>query len=433
MLYGDETKKALKNFPFRARVVHPAFIEALVIIKKAVAKANRTAGVLDATTANAIVHACDEVLSGKYSDAFPLSSLQGGAGTACNMNVNEVIATLATQKAKKPIHPIDHVNAGQSTNDVNPSALKIAAHTLLSEVEIVVNTLASSFEEKGRLFASVSKLGRTHLQDAVPTTLGAECTAYASVLFQHTAHIARAKKICTTLSLGGTAIGNSINAHPIYMREVYPALRAETHVPYKKASNLMAKTGSQTDFLIIAHTLLALCVDASKIASDMRLLASGPFGGFGEVVLPELQKGSSIMPGKINPVLPEAVNQLYFLVSGNTVAIEHAASHAQLELGVMLPTIVEKLLESLELTIDVLREFNGCVRGMQAQKDRCALNLETSLAYATLLVPRLGYDTVALAVKQAMQQKKTIREIVIAERLLSELEFNALTQKRLKK
>jgi aspartate ammonia-lyase len=434
--YGAETKKVLRNFPFSTHPTKMEFILAITQIKKAAAIANYKAGNFGKEIENAIVKVCDEILRGKFVDQFILASLQGGAGTAVNMNVNEVIASRASEilKNKIKIHPNDQVNASQSTNDVNPSALKIASFYLLQDLNSKLFSLVKSFEAKAWEFKNINKLARTHLQDAIPTTLGAEFSAYAENLKRHEIEIKRAQDLCRVLNLGGTAIGNSINASPLYIKEVYKELNKITTAragqaggKFYKANNLMAKTSSQNDFLIISQMVVSLCVDLSKIASDFRFMASGPNGGIGEIILPELQKGSSIMPGKINPVLPETVNQLYYLVSGNNLSIEKAVEGAQMELGVMLPIIVDKLIESIKLTTEVINQFdNLCVKSIKADKEKCKTHLENSTAYATLLVPRLGYDLVSKIVAESIAKHKTLRDIVVGEKYLEEKEFNKI-------
>jgi aspartate ammonia-lyase len=441
--YGAETEKALGNFPFSTHTVRMEFILAIVKIKKAVAVANFAAGNISKEIQNAITKTCDEILAGppkerasKLSNQFPLSSFQGGAGTAIHMNVNEVIANCATEilKNKIRVHPNDHVNASQSTNDVNPSALKIAAFFLLNDLEIKLSALVKTFQKKSKEFKNINKLGRTHMQDAVPTTLGAEFLSYSESLKRHLSQIKNAQDLCGVLNLGGTAIGNSINASPIYIREVYKELNKITHAKagqanskFYKAQNLMSKTSGQTDFLMISQTVNNMCVDLSKIANDFKFMSSGPNGGIGEIILPEIQKGSSIMPGKVNPVLPETMNQLYYLVSGNNLSIEKAVEGAQMELGVMIPIMVDKLIESIKLSTEVINQFDKlCVQGIKADKEKCKHHLENSTAYATLLTPRLGYDKVSEIVKKSVATKKNLRDIVVGEKYLTEKEFNSL-------
>jgi len=371
--YGAETEKALKNFPFSTHLVRMEFILAMVQIKKAAAVANFAAGNTSKEIQNAITKACDEILSGKHNNQFPLSSFQGGAGTAIHMNVNEVIANRATEilKGKIKVHPNDHVNASQSTNDVNPSALKVASLFLLEDLEKKLYSLVKTFQNKSKEFKNINKLARTHTQDAVPTTLGAEFLSYSESLKKHESQIKTAQDLCRVLNLGGTAIGNSINASPVYIREVYKELNKIINGKFYKANNLMSKTSGQTDFLMISQIVTAMCVDLSKIANDFKFMSSGPNGGIGEIILPEIQKGSSIMPGKVNPVMPETMNQLYYLVSGNNLSIEKAVEGAQMELGVMIPIMVDKLIESIQLSTEVINQFHKlCVVGIKADKEK---------------------------------------------------------------
>lgn len=425
--YGGETKKALKNFPFSTQETKINFILSIVLLKKVAALANYKAGSLSLEIKDAIVKSCDLVLSGKYNNQFPVSYLQGGAGTASHMNVNEVIANMASEilKGKIKVHPNDHVNMSQSTNDINPSALKISIFYLLQELNIKLSSLVSSFVVKSKEFKNIKKLGRTHLQDAIPTTLGAEFLAYTENLKRHISLIKSSENLSKVLNLGGTAIGNSINANSIYIKEIYKELNNETKIKFVRANNLMSKTSSQVDFLIISQMITSLCVDLSKIANDLRFMSSGPNGAIGEIVLPEIQKGSSIMPGKVNPVMPETINQLYYLVSGNNLSIEKAVESSQMELGVMLPIIVERLIDSMRITSEVINQFDLlCVRGIRVNKEKCNHHLECSTAYATLLVPRLGYDLVSSIVQESIIDNKTIREIVIDKKYLNEIEFN---------
>ncbi len=430
--YGSQTQKALKNFPFSVYKVHKEFIFALVEIKKAAAIANYQDGNISRDIKNAIVKTCDKVLAGGYKEQFPLKALQGGAGTSTNMNVNEVIASMATESLEKQgkktvVHPLDHVNQSQSTNDANPSAIKIASIRLTHDLQKTLRALVEALERKAREFEDVAKLARTHLQDAVPTTLGAEFASYAGVIRWHQKKIDRIVAFCEELNLGGTAIGNSINASPKYIRALYKKLNWITKQKFRPAANLMSQTSSQTDFLAISQAVTALTLDASKIASDLRLMASGPKGGWGEISLTELQKGSSIMPGKVNPVLPETVNQLYYLISGNNLTIEHSAHAAQMELGVMFPTIADRLLQSLQLTNEVLEQFTKkCVLTIKANRKRCKELLEASTAYATLLAPNFGYDKIGELVKRSISSGRTLRQVVIEEKLMTNKEFDAI-------
>ncbi|HSW89088.1 MAG TPA: aspartate ammonia-lyase [Candidatus Saccharimonadales bacterium] len=431
--YGQQTTLALSNFPFSIHPVQKELIYAMILVKKAAAMANATAGTISVEIKDAIAQACDDSLSGKFDNQFVTPALQGGAGTSMNMNVNEVIAALATEILSKQgksitIHANDHVNCSQSTNDVNPSALKIACVTLLQKVIETVGSAEAIFLEKSLAYKDVVKLGRTHLQDAIPTTIGAEFGAYAAIMHRHKRHLEDLLLYLYELNLGGTAIGNSINASDDYMTAVYKNLQSLTKLPVRQAENLMSQTSSQTDFVMVSQALVLVTLDLSKIASDIRLLSSGPNGGLGEITLQNLQAGSSIMPGKINPVLPESVNQLYFLVSGNNLTIEQATHGAQLELGVMFPILADRLLSSLKLTTEVINNFmQKCVLHIQANPEKCKEHLEKSTAYATLLTPVLGYDKTSEIVKKAIAQKKTIRQIILENNYLDQKTFDRLT------
>ena len=430
--YGEQTEKALKNFPFSVYKVHKEFIFALVEVKMAAAIANHEAGNFGADIKTAIVKACKDILAGGYKDQFQLRALQGGAGTSINMNVNEVVAGRATEilqksGSKKIVHPNDHINRSQSTNDANPSAIKVASLKLTLGLQEILKNLVEALEKKSREFKSVRKLARTHLQDAVPTTLGAEFGSYAEIIRWHQEKINKIIAFGQTLNLGGTAVGNSINASPKYIKAVYRELNKITGQKFRPAKNLMSQTSSQTDFLAISQAVTALTLDCSKIASDLRLLSSGPRGGLGEITLKELQKGSSIMPGKVNPIMPETVNQLYYLISGNNLTIEHAAHAAQLELGVMFPTIADRLIQTLSITGEVLEQFTKtCVISIKANKARCLELLEKSTAYATPLTPKLGYDVVTAAVKETLSTGSTLREILVGKKLITNKEFDQL-------
>ncbi|MCL5666380.1 MAG: aspartate ammonia-lyase [Patescibacteria group bacterium] len=427
--YGEQTRKALNNFSFSAPPVSMEFIYAIAEIKKAAANANYLAGNLDRQRRAAIVRACEEILLGRLDGQFKLPVLQGGAGTSINMNVNEIVAGRANEILREQgeniiVHPNDHVNRSQSTNDVNPSALKVASVRLANRLLKVLDGVITAFEKKAREFQNIPKLGRTHLQDAVPTTLGAEFQSFAETLRRNQKRIKETVPYFLELNLGGTAIGDCVNASPKYLKTVYVELNKIAKLYFKPAASLMSQTSSQTDFAMMSQMLTLLCLDASKIANDIRLLSSGPKGGLGEIVLAELQKGSSIMPGKVNPILPETVNQLYFWVSGSNLSIEHAAQASQLELCVMGPTIADNLIMSLRLAAEVLEKFaKDCVLTLKANKEKCLEHLEKSTAYATLLSPKLGYDAAACLVKESVSSGKTIRALVLEKGLMDKEEF----------
>jgi len=434
--FGEETKKALRNFPFSTHPVKMEFILSIVKIKKAAAIANFKSGDLGQPIKNALVRAADEILSGKLKGQFPLSSFQGGAGTAINMNVNEVLAERATEilGGKTLVHPNDHVNRSQSTNDVNPSAIRLSASGLLLGLDSALVGLVKTFEAKAKIFSKVIKLGRTHMQDAVPTTLGAEFKTYAENLKRQRQNLEQTRRLVSILNLGGTAIGNSVNASPKYIKEIYLELNKITKVKFVCAENLMSKTGSHTDFVIISQAVTALCVELSKIANDFKFMSSGPRGGIGEIVLAELQKGSSIMPGKVNPVLPETLNQLYFLVSGNNLTIEKAAEASQMELGVMLPVIADRLLESIVLTAQSIKQFDKlCVAKVRADAKKCREHLENSTAFATFLAPKYGYDEISQMVKACVKSGASFKAEVLQSGLMKEKDWNAFTKNVIKK
>ena len=428
--YGVQTEKAIKNFPFDFRHTYKELIYAVVEIKKAAARAHAAARELDKKRASAIVRACDEILAGKHDAQFILPSFQGGMGTSNHMNVNEAVAARATEllensEMSSHCHPNDHVNMSHSTNDVMPSALKISAIRIADELLASTDILIAAFEKKAKQFSKILKLGRTHMQDAVPITLGEEFASYAETIGRRQKGIREAREYLFELSLGGSAVGNSINVSPKYKKFLYRELQKVTKLSVRPAKNLMSQTASVTDFLVTSQALTALCADLSKIAGDFRILSSGPNGGIGELILPELQAGSSIMPGKVNPVLPEALSQLYYLVSGNNLTIEKACEGAQLELGVMMPVITDRLIESLKLSAEMIEQFaKKCVAGILANKLRIREHLEKSTAYATLLNPIIGYDSAAACVKEAVATGKTLREVVLAKKLLTPREFD---------
>ena len=419
---------------------------ALAQIKKAAATANFEAGNISRDVKNAIVRAADEVLEGQMNDQFPLPALMGGAGTSVHMNMNEVLANRATeilqkQGKKTVIHPNDHVNRSQSTNDVNPSAIKVAALPLLQKLSSVLKELSETFEQKAKQFKNVIKLARTHLQDAVPITLGEEFGSYAEVIAQHRMEIIRVEALAQILNLGGTAAGNSVNASPKYKAAVYKYLNKIIRLDstsglsesrrakqqFKPGKNLIPLTNSAGYFLIISQAVNAMCLDISKIASDLRLMSSGPRGGLGEITLAELQNGSSIMPGKNNPVMPETVNNMYYWVSGNNLSIEHAAGGSQLDLAVMIPTIADKLIQSIKICAQVLEQFNKrCIASIKANPKRCRELLEKSTAYSTLLTPILGYEKMSEVVKETVRSGKTLREIICGQKLMTNKEFDVV-------
>lgn len=419
-----QTEQALQNFPFPLPKTHMELIYAIVEIKTAAARANYLSGKLDRQKKDSIFRACDDVLSGKYDDQFVTSSLQGGAGTSINMNVNEVIATLAG------VHPNDHVNMSQSTNDINPSALKIVCIRLTVKILQSLDNLLHAFGKEAKKFAKVKKLGRTHLQDAIPTTLGQEFASYRTTIERDKKRLEDALPYLYELNLGGTAIGNSINASTDYIKWVYRELKKITNLPLRPTINFMSQTNSQSDICHLSAVLTILCLDLSKIANDLRFLASGPRGGIGEIALEELQNGSSIMPGKINPVIPETINQVYYSVSGRNLTIQQAAEASHLELAIMFPVVADSIITSLKIVDVAINLFTDkCIKTIVANKKRCEELLEKSTAFATLLVPVLGYDTTSKIVKEAIKKNKTIRAEVLKRKLLTNKEINKILKR----
>jgi len=417
--YGKETEAARRNFPFSSPPLALKLVHVTALIKEAAAQAWREEGGLDGKRAAAIVRSSREVAAGKFDDQFSLPALQGGAGTSFHMNVNEVIAARASEMLKGgrnkglAVHPNDHVNKGQSTNDVVPSALKIVSFRIAEEAIESTDRMIAALTQKARKFNGIAKLGRTHLQDAVPTTLKNEFLSYAAALARDKEAIRGAMPYLLELNLGGTAIGSSVNAPAGFRKRMYVHLRRLTKLPVKPAKNLFTQTWSAADFCRFSSAFVVLTLDASKMANDLRFMASGPRGGIGEIKLAPMQAGSSIMPGKVNPVFLEVLNQLYFLVLGNDASIREAAHASQMELGVMTPIIADRLVSSGKLISQVFRQAaDKCIARISADPERCREHLERSMAQATMLVPRLGYDRVSALVKEAVKKDLTLREVM---------------------
>lgn len=431
---GPQTQQALHNFPFPLPPVAIELIYAITEIKKAAAQANYKAKHIEKEYCDTIQQACDEITNGTFDHEFMVSGVQGGAGTSINMNVNEVIAMRAQDIAQEKgltinIHPNDHVNYSQSTNDVNPSGLRIVCIRLITQLLEELDAFICAFEQTTQKYNHVQKLGRTHIQDAIPTTIGEEFGSYIAILKRNKKRIEEARLYLYELNLGGTAIGNQTNASKEYRDAVYVSLKEITGLPLKPTDNMMALTSSTTDFCHLSATITMLALDISKIATDLRILSSGPRGGFGEIQLAALQPGSSIMPGKVNPVALESMNQIYYFISGKNQTIHQAAEGACLELAIMFPVIADSLISSIKLLtsgMSVLQKH--CISSLIVNEERCEELLEQSMAYATLLTPILGYDVMSNAVKKALKENKSIREIILSEQLLSEKEFENYTK-----
>ena len=373
VLYGIQTERARLNFNAAGRVVHPALIVALAQVKLACARTNRECGFLPPEIADAIVHACEEIVAGRHQDQFVTDALQGGAGTSTNMNVNEVVAQLASRELGKPVDPFDHVNLHQSTNDTYPSALRIAAITLLKQLEPVVVRLQEAFQAKEREFADVIKLGRTQLRDAVPVTLGREFGAYANALARDRWRIFQCMERLRVVNLGGTAVGTGMAAPRKYIFAVVDVLREVTGLNLARAENLLEATQNQDALLEAAGMIRTHAANLVKSARDLRLMASGPEGGFGEIELPAVQPGSTLMPGKINPVIPEMVIQAAFRVMAHDMELNLVVMSGELELNAFLPLAADAMLNSL----DMLRRVDAvyaerCVSGIVARVEQDA-------------------------------------------------------------
>ena len=425
--YGINTARAMENFNLTGQTVNKHLIKAIVEIKKAAATVNCEIDRLEKDKKEAIVQACEEILAGALEDQFQLDALQGGAGTSTNMMVNEVVANRAieilggTKGNYEVVHPNQDVNLGQSTNDVYPTALKLASLRLLIPLTEEVADLQEAFQDKEREFANILKLGRTQLQDAVPITLGQEFSAYAEAISRDRWRLYKVSERLKKVNLGGTAVGTGLNTEPKFIFKVVQELRRNTDVSLAHAENMIDNTQNLDVFVEVSGLLKSLAVNLNKIANDLRLLSSGPKGGIGEIKLPQVQPGSSIMPGKINPVIPEAVNQLSFLVTSNDQAITLAAQSGQLELNAMLPLLADKFLESLEtLTNGVSMFRKKCIVDIEGNRERCQELLDDSLGLLTALNPYLGYKLTTEIAKEILATDKTVKEAVLDRELFSE-------------
>lgn len=428
--YGAQTQRAVHNFPISGLRLPRPFIRAQGLIKAACARANWETGGLEERVAKAIIQAAEEVIEGKWDDQFVVDAYQAGAGTSQNMNANEVIASRAAELlgGKRGeytlVHPNDHVNMAQSTNDtihvaINISAAEEVYHRLLPAIE----RLAETFSAKAEEYHDVIKAGRTHLQDAVPIRYGQVFGGYAHTLRQAKTGIEACLPFLYEIGLGGNAVGTGINAHPHYSRIAVEEIARRTGLPFREPVNrfsFMQNTGAA---LRLSHALNELAVHLIKISSDLRLLSSGPRTGLAELILPPVQPGSSIMPGKVNPVMAENLYMICAQVIGNDAAITAAASESQLEINVMMPVIAYNLLHAINILTNGITVFDErCVQGMEVDRKQCAYWLERSTALATALNPHIGYERAAKVAQQAFREGKTVREVVLEENILSEEE-----------
>ena len=432
-LYGIHTVRALANFPLSGQPCHSGLIRGMAQVKLACARTNAALGDLDAGLAQAIGQACEELADGRHREAVIVDALQGGAGTSLNMNVNEVIANRAEEilggrrGEYQRVHPLHHVNLHQSTNDVFPTALKIAAIDGLHRLEKAIAALQTAFQAKEQEFAGIVKVGRTQLQDACPMTLGAECSAWAEAFGRDRWRVFKCEERIRVVNLGGTAIGTGLTAPRDYIFRATETLREVTKMNLARAENLVDTTQNADALVEVSGILKAHAVNLFKISSDLRLLASGPHAGLGELRLPAMQVGSSVMPGKVNPVICEAVGQAALQAIAQDSAVTSAAQSGQLELNAFLPLVAHALLGNLSLlerADTIFRE--RCIIGLQADAERCADLLEHSHAQVTALVPALGYELAAEVAKEAAQTRQTIRAVVLRRGLLGEVVLERL-------
>ncbi len=433
--FGVQTMRAVDNFHIsRVRLnFFPEFIKALADVKQGAALANRDLGLLDPTIADAIVRACCELREGKFDDHFVVDMVQGGAGTSTNMNANEVIANranelLGPQKGEyQYCHPNNHVNLSQSTNDAYPTATRIALVRSIEKLVAALRELIGAFHAKGEQFAHVIKMGRTQLQDAVPMTLGQEFEAYAATLTEEIARLESNMQLFYEINMGATAIGTGINADPDYAGLCTKHLCEVTGLPLVEASNMIEATSDTGAFIMNSSAQKRLAVKLSKICNDLRLLSSGPRCGLNEINLPPRQPGSSIMPGKVNPVIPEVVNQVAFRVIGNDLTVTAASEAGQLELNVMEPIIVHCLFESIEMLINAMNTLREkCVVGITANEEVCRRMVYNSIGLVTALNPYLGYETSTQLAKEALESGKGIYDLVLEHKLMSEEELHRI-------
>jgi fumarate hydratase class II len=420
--WGAQTQRAVENFPISGERMDSRFVRALAVVKKAAARANRELGTIDDEVAAAIVEAADEVIAGEHDDQFPVDVFQTGSGTSSNMNANEVIANRASELVgeaigSKAVHPNDEVNFGQSSNDVVPTAMHVAAVVALEdEVLPALRGLHEALDAKAGEFADVVKTGRTHLQDATPVTLGQEFGGYRTQIEKGVKRIESVLRHLRELALGGTAVGTGLNTHPEFPERAAQYIASETGTTFREADDHFEAQAAH-DAMAEAHGALRVVAGSmSKIANDLRLLASGPRNGLGEIDQPENQPGSSIMPGKINPVVAEAVNQVHKRVVGNDATIAYGAAEGQLDLNLYKPVLAQDFLDSSKLVANAAEVFGErFVAKLEADREHCEAQVEQSMALATALNPHIGYDAVAKVAKRALEEGKTVREVAIDE------------------
>lgn len=431
--YGVQSLRAAENFHITGLNMHPEIINSLAYIKKACAITNCEVGLLDKKIANAIVQACDEIIAGKFHDDFIVDPIQGGAGTSLNMNANEVIANraieiLGGEKGDYDIvHPNDHVNYGQSTNDVIPTAGKITSLRLLKNLKSELLRLHDTLEKKAEEFDHVIKMGRTQMQDAVPIRLGQEFRAYSVAIMRDIRRMDLAMNEMRTVNMGGTAVGTGINADETYLKRIVPNLSEVANMELVQAFDLIDSTQNLDSFVSVSGAVKACAVTLSKVANDLRLMSSGPRAGFGEINLPARQNGSSIMPGKVNPVIPEVVNQVAFNIIGNDVTITMAAEGGQLELNAFEPIIFYCMFQSIDTLAYAVQTFiDNCVSGITANEERCRSLVENSVGIVTAICPHVGYKKSAEIAKKALATGQPVRNLILQENLMTAEELDSI-------
>lgn len=433
--YGIQTLRALENFQITGIPIshYPHLIRSLAYIKKAAALANHQLGLLPETIKDGITQACDKILEGEFMDEFVVDAIQGGAGTSTNMNANEVIANLALeisghQKGQyEIIHPLNHVNMSQSTNDVYPTAIRLTLYMKLNSLVEEMGILKDALSEKGIEFADVIKIGRTQMQDAIPMTLGQEFEAYAVTVGEDIQRVKEAQILIREINMGATAIGTGLNAHPEYAAQVTRILAEQSGIPVIKSQNLVEATQDAGGYVQLSGVLKRVAVKLSKICNDLRLLSSGPRAGLGEINLPPMAPGSSIMPGKVNPVIPEMVNQVAFEVIGNDVTVTMAAEAGQLELNAFEPVIAYNLFTSISMLTRACRTLvDRCIRGITANRERTRQMVENSIGLVTALNPVLGYEKSTEIAHEALESGRSVYEIVLERGYLTREELEDL-------
>jgi aspartate ammonia-lyase len=433
--YGIQTIRAVENFNITGVTLnfYPSLVESLSMVKEAAAEANCELSLLDQIIKDAIVTACSEIRNGKLHNQFVVDMIQGGAGTSTNMNANEVIANRALELMRREkgnymyCHPNNHVNMSQSTNDTYPTAIKIALFNSNKKLVSALEELVGSFRNKAMEFSHIIKMGRTQLQDAVPMTLGQEFEAYSVTLSEEVERLNQNAKLFLEINIGATAIGTGINSHPEYSMRALKHLKRITDLDLTLASNLIEATQDTGAFVMYSSAVKRLAIKLSKICNDLRLLSSGPRTGLNEIALPPMQPGSSIMPGKINPVIPEVVNQIAYKVIGNDLTITMGSEAGQLELNVFEPVIIQSLFESIGMLINGMATLrHRCIDGIKANEDRCRMLVHNSIGLVTALVPYIGYETAGEIAKEALDSNKGVYELVLEKNLLKKDQLDVI-------